>query len=101
MMKRMGMMTVAMILSKSNSSSRLIRLLGLFHGMVAFKPRMTQSCGTLLSDWLTSTDVHVDGFSVSVTVSSGSRTSEEDDIAVVNLFGWVFFQFFFFRSGLH
>ena len=63
--------------------------------MVAFKPRMTQSCGTLLSDWLTSTDVHVDGFSVSVTVSSGSRTSEEDDIAVVNLFGWFFFFFFF------
>ena len=58
---------------------------------------MTQSCGTLLFDWLTSTDVHVDGFSVSITVSSGSRTSEEDDIAVVNLFGWVFFQFFFFQ----
>ena len=42
MKKRTGMMTVDLILSKSCLASRLMRLLGLFHGMVVFKPRMMQ-----------------------------------------------------------
>ena len=65
MRKRTGMMTVALIHSKKFCVSRLSRLLGLFHGTVTFMGRMTQLCGIVPADWLTST-VHGDVITISV-----------------------------------
>ena len=58
MRKRTGIRTAALILSKSCSASRLMRLLGLFHGIVTFTPRTMQFCARLFADWLTSSTVH-------------------------------------------
>ena len=73
--KRTGMRTVALILSKSCSVSRLMRLLGLFHGMVVLMPRMMQFCGTLLADWLTAT---VDGDVIFASVGTKPATPSTD-----------------------
>ena len=73
MRKRTGMRTVILILSKSCLASKPIRLLGLFHGVVVFIPRMMQFSGTLLADWLMLSTVHGDVIFVSLTVVSDSR----------------------------
>ena len=79
MRKRTGMRTVALILSKSCSVSRLMRLLGLFHGMVVFMPRMMQFSGTLFADWLTSI-VHGDIIAVSVEMPANPSTDEDTTV---------------------
>ena len=72
--KRMGMRMVALILSKSCSASRLIRLWGLSHGMVVLTPLMAQFPGTLLADWLASSTVHEDVVLTSVETRFGGVT---------------------------
>ena len=58
---------------KSCLASKPMRLLGLFHGMVVFIPKMMQFSGTLFADWLMLSTVHGDVIFVSLTVVSYSR----------------------------
>ena len=68
--------------NERNSVSRLIRLWGLFDGMVTFTSRMTQLSGTMLADRLASsgTAARGDAISACVTVASDSMIVEEDII---------------------
>ena len=76
-------MAVWSLLTRS-SISRLIRFLGLSHGMVTFIPRMMQFSGIPFIDWLVWRVVHADV----ISVVSGRDCSDHASIVDVVIIGY-------------
>ena len=88
-------MAVWSLLTRS-SVSRLMRFLGLSHGIVAFIPRMMQFSGIPFIDWLVWRVVHADVISV---VSEGDCTDHASIVDVVYI-GYKASERGWFRSSL-